>query len=108
MTRLVRSLQKTLPARTKKRRAPAKGPWALQDAKAGFSEVVRRARETGPQRVTLHGKDAVVIVSAEEYAKLTIHAKYPTLSALLADSPLKEIEIERRSIFPKVRPPVEF
>src|SRR5215210_4806293 len=45
----------------------AGGRWRLQDAKARFSEVVRRAREQGPQRVTLHGKDAVVIVDAETY-----------------------------------------
>lgn len=38
--------------------------WRLQDAKARFSEVVKRAREHGPQRVTLHRKDAVVIISA--------------------------------------------
>ena len=38
--------------------------WRLQDAKARFCEVVKRAREHGPQRVTLHRKDAVVIISA--------------------------------------------
>jgi hypothetical protein len=36
--------------------------WKLQDAKARFSQVVREALEHGPQRVTLHGKDAVVIL----------------------------------------------
>jgi prevent-host-death family protein len=44
--------------------------WTLQDAKARFSEVVRRARAEGPQRVTLHGRDAVVVLSAEDYARL--------------------------------------
>lgn len=38
--------------------------WRLQDAKARFSEVVKRAREHGLQRVTLHRKDAAVIISA--------------------------------------------
>ena len=37
--------------------------WKLEDAKARFSEVVRRAREQGPQRVTYHGKDAVVVIA---------------------------------------------
>ena len=35
--------------------------WKLQDAKAQFSELVRRARAGKPQQVTVHGKQAVVI-----------------------------------------------
>ena len=35
--------------------------WSLQEAKAKFSEVVRRAQTEGPQVVTVHGKEAVVI-----------------------------------------------
>ena len=41
--------------------------WKLQDAKARFSELVRRARAGQPQRVTVHGRDAVLIVDAERY-----------------------------------------
>ena len=52
------------------RRQPGHGRWRLQDAKAQFSELVRRARQTGPQRVTVHGKDAVVVVDAEEWDRL--------------------------------------
>jgi len=44
--------------------------WKLEDAKARFSEVVRRARSEGPQRVTVRGKDAVVVISAEELERL--------------------------------------
>ena len=39
--------------------------WKLQDAKACFSEVVRKARAGAPQTVTVHGKDAVVILDPE-------------------------------------------
>jgi len=39
--------------------------WKLEDAKAHFSEGVRRARTQGPQRVTVGGKDAVVVIAAE-------------------------------------------
>jgi prevent-host-death family protein len=39
--------------------------WKLQDAKARFSEVVRRAREGEPQTVTVHGEPAVVISAAK-------------------------------------------
>lgn len=44
--------------------------WQLQAAKQRFSEVVERAQREGPQVVTKHGKEAVVIVSAEEYRRL--------------------------------------
>jgi antitoxin Phd len=44
--------------------------WKLEDAKARFSEVVRRAQSEGPQRVTVRGKDAVVVISANELARL--------------------------------------
>src|SRR5260370_39346004 len=44
--------------------------WKLEDAKARFSEVVRRAQSEGPQRVTVRGRDAVVEISAEELERL--------------------------------------
>lgn len=43
--------------------------WKLEDAKDRFSEVVRRALMHEPQLVTRHGKDAVVVVSAEDYER---------------------------------------
>jgi antitoxin Phd len=45
--------------------------WKLEDAKARFSEVVRRARAEGPQRVTVRGRDAVVVISVEELERLS-------------------------------------
>jgi len=44
--------------------------WKLEDAKARFSEVVRRAQSEGPQRITVRGKDAVVVISAAELEQL--------------------------------------
>lgn len=44
--------------------------WKLEDAKARFSEVVRLARDEGPQRVSVRGKDAVVVMSVEELERL--------------------------------------
>jgi antitoxin Phd len=44
--------------------------WKLEDAKARFSEVVRLARTEGPQRVSVRGKDAVVVMSVEALARL--------------------------------------
>ncbi len=63
--------------------------WQLQDAKARFSEVFRLARERGPQRVTKHGREAVVVIPAEEYTRLTqSEARKGSLSEFFAASPL--------------------
>ncbi|HVC61339.1 MAG TPA: type II toxin-antitoxin system Phd/YefM family antitoxin [Acetobacteraceae bacterium] len=43
--------------------------WKLEDAKARFSELVRRARAEGPQRVTERGRDAVVVIAVESLEK---------------------------------------
>lgn len=44
--------------------------WQLQEAKNKFSNLVERAQHEGPQVVTKHGKEAVVVLSAEDYRKL--------------------------------------
>lgn len=44
-----------------------KATWQLQEAKNKLSEVIRRAREEGPQTITVRGEDAVVVVQAEMY-----------------------------------------
>jgi prevent-host-death family protein len=54
--------------RNRRKKPGLPGAWKLQDAKARFSEVVRRAQSEGPQHVTVHGKEAVVVLSAEDYA----------------------------------------
>jgi prevent-host-death family protein len=51
-------------------KAAKKNTWSLQDAKARFSEVVRLAETQGPQHVTRHGGEAVVVIRSEDYAKL--------------------------------------
>lgn len=45
--------------------------WQLQEAKQQFSEVVHRAQVEGPQVVTRHGKEVVVIVDYSQYRHLT-------------------------------------
>lgn len=79
--------------------------WKLEDAKARFSEVVRLARERGPQRVTVRGQDAVVVVSAAEYARLAPAAAKTSLAALFADSPFSRLERFEDSVV-RERPPV--
>jgi antitoxin Phd len=45
--------------------------WQLQEAKQKFSELVRRTLEDGPQVVTRHGEEVVVIVPAEEFRRMS-------------------------------------
>lgn len=77
--------------------------WKLEDAKARFSELVRQARESGPQRVTVRRKDAVVVVSAEEYDRLVARAEQKTLSSLLSESPLRDLDFGGEGVKSPVR-----
>ena len=45
--------------------------WQLQEAKNRLSEVVRKARSEGPQVITLHGSDAAVVVSAQDFGRMS-------------------------------------
>lgn len=72
-----------------------RGHWLLQDAKARFSELVRLVRSEGPQHVTVHGRDEVVVIAAEEFRRLTgTHTGQALIDALQA-SPYRDIEIEQ-------------
>lgn len=66
--------------------------WQLQHAKARLSEVIQRACIDGPQTITLRGKDKAVVVSAEEYDRLTC----PPLSIAeaLARFPIREEDVD--------------
>lgn len=86
-------------------RAPSRKVWKLQDAKAQFSQLVREAQEHGPQRVTVHGKDAVVVLSADDYARLAPTATQPSLHALLLQSPLRDLDFAFESVRSPVRDP---
>ncbi len=44
--------------------------WQLQEAKNKFSNLVDKAHHDGPQIVTKHGKESVVIIAFEDYQKL--------------------------------------
>jgi prevent-host-death family protein len=47
-----------------------KGDWQLQEAKANLSQVVNRALEDGPQRITRHGRPAAVLLSERDFEQL--------------------------------------
>jgi prevent-host-death family protein len=66
----------------------------LQDAKARFSELVRRVRSEGPQHVTVHGRDEVVVIAAEDFRRLKGDLTGQVLVAAMQASPHREIAIE--------------
>lgn len=89
----------SLPSSPKRKRPTIQKDWQLQDAKARFSELFRLAREVGPQRVTKHGRTAVIVLPAEEYERLlSAHAHKASLARFFADSPLagSGIQLERQ------------
>ncbi|MFN0114814.1 MAG: type II toxin-antitoxin system Phd/YefM family antitoxin [Paracoccaceae bacterium] len=49
--------------------------WTLQDAKNRFSAVVEAAMAGQPQEVSRRGRPAVVIISAEDFARLNAQAQ---------------------------------
>lgn len=73
---------------------PSRSTWPLQDAKARFSELVRRARSEGPQHVTVHGREEVVVIAADEFRRLKGEPTGQALIDAFQRSPHKDIDIE--------------
>lgn len=69
------------------------GHWVLQDAKARFSELVRRVRSEGPQHVTVHGREEVVVIAAEEFRRLRGGQSGLSLVEAMQSSPHRDIEL---------------
>jgi antitoxin Phd len=66
--------------------------WQLQEAKNRFSEVVNKALEEGPQTVTRHGEEIVVILSKADYNRL-VKSK-TNLLEFFRQSPLVGTELD--------------
>lgn len=71
------------------------GSWKLEDAKARFSELVRRAHSEGPQAVTVRGRRAVVVVDAEDYERLSAPAPSLTLVEFLEAIHVQGLDLTR-------------
>jgi len=71
------------------------GQWQLQTAKARLSEVIKSARNEGPQQVTVRGTPSVVVMSVEDYEAMK--KPRPGFVELMRSSPLvgAELVIER-------------
>jgi prevent-host-death family protein len=69
--------------------------WQIQTAKARFSEVFRRARAEGPQRITRQGKEGVVMVAEEQYDRLVGKSRQPkNIVDFFRQSPLVGLELD--------------
>ena len=69
--------------------------WQIQSAKARFSELFRRARTEGPQRITRQGKEGVVMVAEEQYDRLVGKSNQPkSLVQFFRQSPLVGVELD--------------
>lgn len=66
--------------------------WQLQEAKSHFSEVVNEALSSGPQQITRHGEEVVVILSTKEFRRLT--RPKGDIVSFFSRSPLGEVEID--------------
>ena len=68
--------------------------WQLQEAKQKFSEMVRRAVTEGPQTVTKHGDEVVVVLAIDTYRRLV--GDVPEFKAYLASGPdMDVLELSR-------------
>lgn len=66
--------------------------WQLQDAKNRFSQVVREAATSGPQLVTARGREAAVVLSAEDYRRLSQRGS--SLVDFFKSSPLSGADLD--------------
>lgn len=81
--------------------------WAAAEAKAKFSEVIDQALHSGPQTITRHGVEEVIIVSKTEWEERTRPRKHKNLAEFFLNSPLRgsSIKLERMKSTPR---PVKF
>ena len=68
--------------------------WKLQDAKARFSEVVRKAREGEPQHVTVHGEEAVIVIDPKRFEVRPKRAAPRTMAGFAEASAKYRLDID--------------
>jgi prevent-host-death family protein len=74
---------------------PDRHAWQIQTAKARFSEVFRLARTEGPQRITRQGKEAVIMISDEQFHRLVAKSRQPkSIVQFFRESPLVGVKLD--------------
>lgn len=66
--------------------------WPLQDAKNRLSEVCDKALSEGPQTITRRGEPAVVVLSIDEFHRLTTPSS--SLLEFFQASPLRGVDLD--------------
>lgn len=74
--------------------------WQVQTAKQRFSELVQRAVDEGPQIVTKHGRETVVVIEIGEYRRL-LGVPVDFKEFLLSIPKGDDLEIERSKDLPR-------
>jgi antitoxin Phd len=69
--------------------------WQIQEAKGKFSAVLSQAQCAGPQRITKHGRPIAVILSHQDYERLT-RVGGTSIVEFFADSPLSQLDLQER------------
>ncbi|MGZ8454725.1 MAG: type II toxin-antitoxin system Phd/YefM family antitoxin [Candidatus Binatia bacterium] len=65
--------------------------WQLHKAKNRLAEVIRRAWSEGPQVITLHGAEVAMVVSTEDFHRLSRRAT--GLVEFFRNSPLVGVDL---------------
>lgn len=74
--------------------------WQLQEAKQRFSDLVRRTLDEGPQVVTRHGEEVVVVIPAQDYRRAQ-HEAPDFAEFILAGPDFDTLELGGERQFPR-------
>ena len=70
--------------------------WAVQDAKARFSELLETSLSEGPQIVTKRGVETAVLVPIEQWRKLQESIRRSPIDILVGDGPRFNLPLPKR------------
>jgi prevent-host-death family protein len=68
--------------------------WQVQEARRRFKELFDAAAEQGPQRIVRRGERAVVVLSEEEWRRLS--DSVPSFGELLVSCPIEREDLRPR------------
>ncbi|MCJ8007290.1 type II toxin-antitoxin system Phd/YefM family antitoxin [Lederbergia wuyishanensis] len=66
--------------------------WQIQEAKNRLSQLVKKATDEGPQIISVRGKPTAVVLSVDEYERLT--KPKTRLTDFFKESPLQDVELD--------------
>jgi prevent-host-death family protein len=76
--------------------------WQVQTAKQRLSELIERAVTEGPQTITKHGRETVVVLEIEEYRRLIGATSGMTFMEFLLTAPdFSALDLERAKDMPR-------